>query len=312
MNTGATKSVLVTPRHREVRSCRERHVMNGHRLRRNGFVAIICAVLLAACSAGNSEHAVTVPSIDTTSPGSTVTTPNSATPPTTSSPAPAAASAGLADGTYQLSADPVCGEFAMDGATLLVQGGKATITPGLWEGSDTRGQPASGTVTTQGKNVRVHVANGTAAVIDLAATIGASGTLTGSGRSGGIHLSGETGWACEFTFTATPGAAKGPSGQTENVGTFYSPTRNISCQILPDSVYCQTWTPARSVTMTTDGSFKTCEGCLGDPGEHTPVLAYGATTAVGPFKCVSETAGVTCTTAGKGFAISRSGVVKAP
>ncbi|HJQ45835.1 MAG TPA: hypothetical protein VJ870_05840 [Amycolatopsis sp.] len=287
--------------------------MNGRRLRRNGFVGIGCAVLLAACSAGppaNPQRAVTVPTIATTSPGSTVATSSSPTPSTaTSSPA---ASAGLLDGTYQLSANPACGEFAMDGASLVVQGGKATITPGIWQGSDTRGQPASGTVTTKGKTAQLHMVNGTAAVIDLTATIGAAGTLTGSGQSGGVHLSGQTGWVCQFTFTATPGAATGTIGHTENFGSFYSPTRNISCQILPDSVYCQSWTPPRSVTMATDGSFKICEGCLGDPGEHTPVLAYGSTTALGPFKCVSETDGVTCTTAGKGFAISRSGVVKAP
>ena len=83
------------------------------------------------------------------------------------------------------------------------------------------------------------MANGTTAVVDLTATIGASGTLSGSGQSGGVHLSGETGWVCQFTFTATQGAASGTTGQTENVGAFYSPTKNISCQILPDYVYCQ-------------------------------------------------------------------------
>ncbi len=92
------------------------------------------------------------------------------------------------DGTYRLSADPQCGEFTMDGSSLVVRGGKATLTPGLWAGSDNRGQPASGTVTITGKNVRIHVANGTATVIDLTATIGASGPLSGSGQSGGVHL----------------------------------------------------------------------------------------------------------------------------
>ena len=288
--------------------------MNGLRLRRKGFSVLGCAVLLAGCSASpsaNPQRAGTVPTSATTSPGSTAATSSSSTPsPVTSS--PAAASPGLVDGTYRLSADPQCGEFAMDGSSLVVRGGTAILTPGLWNGSDTRGQPASGTVTAKGKNVQIHVANGTTAVVDLTATIGASGTLSGSGQSGGVHLSGETGWVCQFTFTATQGAASGTTGQTENVGAFYSPTKNISCQILPDYVYCQTWTPPRSVTMTTDGSYKTCEGCLGDPGEHTPVLAYGNSTQVGPFKCVSESGGVTCTTAGKGFAISRSGVVKAP
>lgn len=292
--------------------------MNALRLRRNAFTLLGCAVLLAGCSAdpsANPQDAVTVPAIATTSPGSTSATSSSSTPspsPVTSSPAAAAASPGLVDGTYLLSADPQCGEFAMDGSSLVVRSGKTTLTPGRWVGSDTRGQPASGTVTTKGKNVQIHVANGTAAIIDLTATISASGTLSGSGQSGGLHLSGETGWVCQFTFTATRDAATGTTGPAENVGTFYSPTKNISCQILPDSVYCQTWAPPRSVTMTTDGSYKTCEGCLGDPGEHTPVLAYGNSTHVGPFKCVSESNGVTCTAAGKGFSISRSGVAKAP
>lgn len=281
--------------------------MNRLRLRRNGFAVFGCAVLLAGCGASPTANPHPVATVTTTAPGTTAST--SSPPPVTSSPAAAAASPGLADGTYRLSAEPQCGEFAMDGASLVVRGGKATLTPGLWTGSDTRGQPASGTVTTTGNSVRIHVANGTAAVVDLTATIGAAGGLSGSGQSGGVHLSGETGWACQFTFTATPGA---PTGSTENVGSFYSPTRNISCQILPDSVYCQTWTPPRSVTMKTDGSYQTCEGCLGDPGEHTPVLAYGSSTRVGPFTCASESGGVTCTTAGKGFAISRSGVVKVP
>ncbi|MCR6487948.1 hypothetical protein M8542_34500 [Amycolatopsis sp. OK19-0408] len=279
--------------------------MNGRRPRRNAFAVLGCAVLLAGCGANPAATAPTIASTSPSASGSSTSAPS----PVTTSPAAAAAAPGLADGTYRLSADPQCGEFAMDGSSLVVRGGKATLTPGRWAGSDTLGQPASGTITTQGKNVRVHVTNGTAAIIDLTATIGAPGTLSGSGKSGGLHLSGETGWACEFTFTATSGPA---TGTTENVTTFYSPTRNISCQILPDSVYCQTRTPPRSVTLTADGTYKTCEGCLGDPGEHTPVLAYGNSTRVGAFTCVSESAGVTCTTAGKGFAISRSGIVKAP
>jgi hypothetical protein len=286
--------------------------MNGLRLRRNGIILLGGAFLLAGCGAdpsANPQRAVMIPTTATTSPGSIPATSSSSTPsPSPASPAAAAASPGLMDGNYRLSADPQCGEFAMDGSSLVMRSGKATLTPSILDG----GQPASGTVTTKGNNLQIHVANGTAAIIDLTATASTSGTLSGSGQSGGLHLSGETGWVCQFTFTATRDAATGTTGPVENVGTFYSPTKNVSCQLLPDSVYCQTRTPPRSVKMTTDGSYKVCEGCLGDPGEHTPVLAYGNSTQVGPFKCVSESSGVTCTTGGKGFSISRSGVVKLP
>jgi len=205
----------------------------------------------------------------------------------------------------------------MDGASLVVRGGAATISQGAWPGDDpgaVHGQPAAGSITTTGKSFQIHVANGTAAIIDLTGTVGASGTLSGSGRSGGLHISGETGWTCEFTFTARRGTGAGSAGPTLNVESFYSPTRNISCQILPDTVYCQTWTPQQSVKLSTSGAFTTCTGtnCIGDPGEHTPVLAYGETTEVGAFKCVSATGGVTCTAGGTGFEISHSGVVKVP
>ena len=58
------------------------------------------------------------------------------------------------------------------------------------------------------------------------------------------------------------------------------------------------------------GTFKVCKGqqCLGNPAVNTPVLAYGHSTSSGPFRCLSTTAGVTCTVSGKGFQISRSGI----
>jgi hypothetical protein len=103
--------------------------------------------------------------------------------------------------------------------------------------------------------------------------------------------------------------------QTASGGEFLSPSGNISCEIDYQQggltqAYCQTGTPARSVTMTATGSYKACTGqqCLGNPGDGTPTLAYGDATGVGPFRCVSATAGVTCTADGKGFQISTSGV----
>lgn len=98
--------------------------------------------------------------------------------------------------------------------------------------------------------------------------------------------------------------------QTATGGEFLSPSGNISCEVSLTTVYCQTDTPARSVTMTAAGQYKTCSGvtCLGNPGEKTPTLAYGKATGVGSFLCVSATAGVTCTVGGKGFQISTSGI----
>jgi len=287
----------------------------------HGFVAVIGGtVLLAACSAdlpAVSQRPTVVPTVASPPPSSTVPTSSSAPPPATSGSPAAATVSPVSDGTYRLTADPTCGEFAINGASLVVQGGAATINQGTWPGDDpgtVRGRPALGRITTRGTSFQVHVANGTAAIIDLTGTVGAAGALNGSGRSGGLHLSGETGWTCEFTFTAERGTGAGSAGPTSNVETFYSPTKNISCQILPDTVYCQTMTPQRSVKMSTSGAFATCTGtnCIGDPGEHTPVLDYGVTTEVGLFKCASATGGVTCTAGGTGFKISHSGVVKAP
>lgn len=103
--------------------------------------------------------------------------------------------------------------------------------------------------------------------------------------------------------------------QTPQGGEFQSPSGNITCEVDYQragltQAYCQTGTPARSVTMTATGSFKTCTGeqCLGNAGEGTPTLAYGTATGVGPFRCESATTGVICTVKGKGFRIANTGV----
>jgi hypothetical protein len=100
--------------------------------------------------------------------------------------------------------------------------------------------------------------------------------------------------------------------QTTTGGEFVSPSGNISCEVGLTSAYCETGTPAQSVTMKgTDGTYTTCTGqqCLSNAGDGTPTLAYGTETGVGPFLCESATTGVTCTAAnGRGFQISRSGI----
>jgi hypothetical protein len=123
--------------------------------------------------------------------------------------------------------------------------------------------------------------------------------------------------------TTAPAATHGPAPasptvvpmQTAAGGEFFSPSGNISCEIDYHragltAAYCQTLTPPQSVKMDVTGSYKTCMGeqCLGNPATGTPTLAYGEATGVGPFLCTSAAIGVTCTAAGRGFTISRSGI----
>ena len=103
--------------------------------------------------------------------------------------------------------------------------------------------------------------------------------------------------------------------QTAAGGEFLSPSGNISCEVDYHragltQVYCQTVSPARSVTMAVTGRYTTCTGqqCIGNPGTNTPTLAYGTATGVGPFRCESATTGVTCIASGTGFRISTSGI----
>jgi hypothetical protein len=122
--------------------------------------------------------------------------------------------------------------------------------------------------------------------------------------------------AAPATKTAT-GATLVPM-QRSTGGAFLSPSGNISCEIHYQDAglteaYCQTHTPARSVRLDANGAYKACTegGCIGDPGENTPTLAYGQATGVGPFRCESATTGVTCTANGKGFHIDNAGITAA-
>jgi hypothetical protein len=103
--------------------------------------------------------------------------------------------------------------------------------------------------------------------------------------------------------------------QTPTGGEFFSPSKNISCEIDDTTslqqVYCQTISPPKSVTMNVGGTLTKCAGeqCLGNPGENTPTLPYGSATGIGPFRCLSSPQGVTCTvTSGNGFRIASGGI----
>ncbi len=106
--------------------------------------------------------------------------------------------------------------------------------------------------------------------------------------------------------------------QTATVTEFYSPSKNISCEIDNNvgstsitSTLCLTISPPKSVTLKTDGTLTECTGvqCLSNAGENTPTLGYGMSITLGPFTCASSTAGIKCTLAnGGGFLISSSAV----
>jgi hypothetical protein len=101
---------------------------------------------------------------------------------------------------------------------------------------------------------------------------------------------------------------------------FFSPSGNIGCSLSAAAphgsaalAYCGTSSPPQSVVMDEYGSpsFFPCAGdsCMNGLTPDTPTLAYGQTARQGPFTCVSDTSGLTCTApSGRGIAISRSGI----
>jgi hypothetical protein len=140
-------------------------------------------------------------------------------------------------------------------------------------------------------------------------------TTTASTSSSSGSAANTTTTAPRSTTSSTTSATLVP--QTATGTEFYSPTKNISCEIDynvgssgPIETLCLTIMPARLVTLQSDGSLTECTGpqCLSNAGVDTPTLAYGSSITLGPFTCKSATAGVTCTLAnGDGFLISTSG-----
>jgi hypothetical protein len=122
---------------------------------------------------------------------------------------------------------------------------------------------------------------------------------------------------------ALPGSALPSSQQTAGGARFFhSPSGNIQCELdwqrgsgIADAAYCQTFQPARSVTLSPSGALRICTGtrCLGNGPENAFTLQYGHATRLGPFRCLSKAAGMRCTVAtGHGFALARSGVHRLP
>ncbi len=112
----------------------------------------------------------------------------------------------------------------------------------------------------------------------------------------------------------------GAGAATRTYASFYSPSRNLSCEMNDRTyVYCQSRDKPHSVKLSLDGHLKLCRDtsttmphCLGDPGEHTPVLAYGKAISLKRFRCRSAQNGVTCTVirTGKGFRIDGAGITR--
>jgi hypothetical protein len=122
--------------------------------------------------------------------------------------------------------------------------------------------------------------------------------------------------------TTTTGAVTTTTGtllpQTASVTEFYSPSKNISCEIDSatgpagvNQALCLTLSPAQSATLTASGTLTKCSGqtCLSNAGENTPTLNYGVSITLGSITCLSMAAGMKCTLSSRaGFTIASSGI----
>lgn len=101
---------------------------------------------------------------------------------------------------------------------------------------------------------------------------------------------------------------------------FETPSHNIWCSSGDEGMaYCVSNVPRRSAELKLDGTLTICSSRCGGVkfGAGDPVLAYGGVNDQGGFRCKSELVGITCTVVlagqkglGKGFRISRSGIVR--
>lgn len=120
---------------------------------------------------------------------------------------------------------------------------------------------------------------------------------------------------------APPAGANPYSGVDDtHVQFFASPSGNIECEInfqrdprIPDGAYCMSKKPLQNVQIRADGSLAgVCTddvSCGSNGPQDQGVLAYGQRAILGPFTCLSEESGMTCTANGRGFNISTAGVV---
>jgi hypothetical protein len=124
-----------------------------------------------------------------------------------------------------------------------------------------------------------------------------------------------------------PWSVKGGATQGGSTGNgvalgIFSPSRNIQCEIYsggtpsPAFAGCTIFSPPGSAGIGADGRVSTCHGkrCVGnfDEGVKWRTLAYGRALTNGPFRCVSQMSGITCTfvKSGKGFQIARQAITR--
>lgn len=125
------------------------------------------------------------------------------------------------------------------------------------------------------------------------------------------------------TTLAPPAAAKPLCPGDGTLCFFVSPKGSVGCQITNESdrksAFCWTMEPSLFAKLSADGSLEVCSNrstvyhgsCSSNAEPDTSILPYGASLERGPFKCLSETTGVTCRVASsdRGFFISPKGVV---
>ena len=114
-----------------------------------------------------------------------------------------------------------------------------------------------------------------------------------------------------------------PTGPVVHLRAFRSPTGNTGCLLAAGELRCdigrRSWSPpprpancpavvgfGQGLELPARGAARfVCAGdTVRDP--HSPVLAYGTTSAAGPFECISALSGMTCTRPanGHGFFLS--------
>ena len=92
----------------------------------------------------------------------------------------------------------------------------------------------------------------------------------------------------------------------------------VTCDMDARSVSCLVESPqvpllnAMRVTITPDARLSICHGiiCLAGSTESAPVLVYGRSIAVAPFRCTATRAGARCvvTKSGRGFQLGAAGI----
>jgi hypothetical protein len=111
--------------------------------------------------------------------------------------------------------------------------------------------------------------------------------------------------------------------KTVHLDHFLSPSHNIWCNDGDEDIFhCSSGNRPHSVSLNAHGSVTICDPCAvntklydtGRPVAGSPELAYGHADEIGPYRCLSQTKGVTCTISapgrghGRGFLINAAGI----